>query len=210
MQTLQIGFVRRIMRKKFLRQAHGAQRQCDDLFDVSFFREREFATASAQIHQQELWRRRAQTGDHAQVNQPAFFKSSNDFKVPAGGGLDPFGKEPGIVAVTQGAGADHARTLHSKTLHGAMKTAHDFKGLGHGLGIEIAVTKNAFTQPRNFTVLMQREPDVRGEVQRYSAGLSWSRYRLRQRPACSIRRVGQKPGQIGQNEKVFCQVPRPE
>jgi hypothetical protein len=37
-----------------------------------------------------------------------------------------------------------------------MKTAQHFKGLRHGLGIKIAVTKNALAQPSNFTVLVKR------------------------------------------------------
>jgi hypothetical protein len=37
-----------------------------------------------------------------------------------------------------------------------MEAAHDFESLRHGLRVEIAVTKDAFTQARNFAVLMER------------------------------------------------------
>src|SRR5579871_5335822 len=106
MQALQISFVGRIMMNEFLRQTHGAQRQRDNLFDVAFFRESEFAASSAEIEQQELGRRSSQAGDHAKMNQAAFFQTGNYFKMPASCSLDPFGEETGVVAVAQGAGAD--------------------------------------------------------------------------------------------------------
>jgi hypothetical protein len=36
-----------------------------------------------------------------------------------------------------------------------MKAAQDFEGLRHCLGFKIAVAKDAFTQARDFTVLVQ-------------------------------------------------------
>src|SRR5689334_1881013 len=89
------------------------------------------------------------------MNEAAFFQPADHFKVPAGNGLYPFLKEPRAVAVTQGAGANHARPLHGVALHRAMKTAQDFERLRHGLGFKIAVAKYAFTQARDFAVLVQ-------------------------------------------------------
>ena len=90
------------------------------------------------------------------MNQPAFFQSGNNFKVPASHGLYPFSEETCVIAVTQGAGADHARAFHRKALDRTMKTAHDFECLRHGLGIEVTVAKDTFTQTGDLAVLMER------------------------------------------------------
>ena len=155
MQALEVSLIRRVMMKKLLGQPYGAQRQGNNLFDVAFFRTGEFATAAAQINQQKFWWRYPQTGDHAKVNQPALFKPGNDLKVPTGYRLHPLRKEPCVIAVTQGAGSHYARALNRITLYRAMKTPQDLQGLGHGLGIEIAIAKDTFTQTSDFAVLMK-------------------------------------------------------
>jgi len=93
----------------------------------------------------------------AQVDEPPFFQAGNDIQLPTGNRFEPLAKEPGIVAVTQGAGGDNARPFHSVALHRAMKTAQHLERMRHGLGIEVAVAKNAFTQACNFAVLVQRD-----------------------------------------------------
>src|SRR5579864_638997 len=89
------------------------------------------------------------------MNKAAFFQAADDFKVPAGNGLDPLFKETSAVAVTQGAGPNNARALHRIALHGAVKTTKDLERLSHCLGIKVAIAKHTFTQAGDFAVLMQ-------------------------------------------------------
>src|SRR6478609_3676788 len=142
---------------EFLRQSNGAKRQGNDLLDVPFFRKCEFAATSAQIDEQHFGRRRPHIRDHAQVDESPFFQAADNFQVPAGNCLYPFCKEAGTVAVTQGAGAQDTRALYGITLYRTVEAAQDFECLRHGLRVKIAVTKNAFTQASDFTILVQRD-----------------------------------------------------
>ena len=89
------------------------------------------------------------------MNETAFFQTADNLQVPTGNGLHPFFKETRAVAVTQCAGSHNPCPFHRVALHRAMKAAQDFQRLGHGLRIEIAVTKYTFAQARDLAILMQ-------------------------------------------------------
>jgi hypothetical protein len=89
------------------------------------------------------------------MNETTFFKPADHFKVPACNGLHPFFKKAAAVAVAQGAGPDNTRAIHRMALHRAMEAAQDLQRLGHRLRIKIAISKYAFTQPRDLAVLME-------------------------------------------------------
>src|SRR5579884_2135345 len=91
------------------------------------------------------------------MNEPAFLQAGDDVEMPAGNIFKPLGKEAAIVTVAQGASGYHAGALNRITLHRAMKPPENFQGMRHGLRIKAAIAEHAFSQPRDFTVLMQSD-----------------------------------------------------
>ena len=89
------------------------------------------------------------------MDQPAFFLFADNLQLPSGGGLQPLGEDPSIIAVTHGAGSHHARSLHGKTLYRTMKATQRLQCPGHRLRIEASIMKHAFAKARDFTILMQ-------------------------------------------------------
>ncbi len=89
------------------------------------------------------------------MDQPALFQSGDDFRLPARGGLYPLGENLAIVGVTESAGGHHACAIHGVALHGLVEAPQHFQGVRHGLGIKVAVAKDALAETCDFAILME-------------------------------------------------------
>src|SRR2546423_1644687 len=134
-----------------------SQWQRPDFAGVAALGHGQFATAAAQVHQQQRGRTAPQVSGQAQVNEAPFFQPGDYFYCPAGSRPDPFAENMAVAALTQGAGGHHADTVHGVALHGTVKTAQHFECLSHGLGAKVAIAKDTLAQPRYFAVLEKRD-----------------------------------------------------
>ena len=169
--------------KEGLGQAHRADGQADHVFDVSRDRDGQLATAAAEVDQQGAAAGDARIGEHAEMDEPAFFQSGDDFCFPAGGAADPIEESAAVARVTQGAGRDHAHAIGGVSLHSAVKSPQHLQGLRHGLRIERAIGKHTFAETRDLAVFVRVSADGRARPWQSSAGPSSNRYQPQQRLA---------------------------
>src|SRR5579875_2036152 len=112
----------RIVAKKLLGEANGAQREADRFSDVPVLREGDFAASAAQIEQQHAPGRAGLAAGYAKMNQAAFFKAGDHFEAPSGFGLHPCLEGGGVARVAQGRGSHNADPVYAVRLHCALKT----------------------------------------------------------------------------------------
>ena len=156
LQAFQFAFAGRIMAQEFVGETDRAQGKTDGFANLTVGGDGEFAASAAQIDHESGRIIDARVGDEAEVNQARFFQAGNDFDRPAGSRAYPLDKCLRIAGVAQGAGGDHADRVGDYLLRGAMEAAEDFDGFGHRLGSEEAGAEDAFAQPSDFAVFMDR------------------------------------------------------
>src|ERR1039457_3964358 len=142
--------------QKGLREAHRPDGEADHVCNVTRDGNGQLATAAAEVDQQGPAAGDAGIGEHTEVNDASLFQSRDDVCFPAGGAAYPIQKGAAVAGVTQSAGRDHAHPVGSIGLHGAVKASQHLQGVRHGLGIEYAVGKDAFSQARDLALVVER------------------------------------------------------
>ena len=115
-------------------------------------RNRDFATSTTEVNHQYRRCGDSQGRNQAQVNQPRFFQSGNDFHIPARGRAHPLQKRPRIARIAQGTGGHHADRIHACVLHRTMKTSQDLDRICDCLGRKKPVAEYRFSQPGHLAV----------------------------------------------------------
>ena len=153
---LQLFLLGRIMMKKGLGEAHRSDREADHVLDVARDGDGQLATAAAEIDQQRPAAGDAGIGEHAEMDEAAFFQSGDDLGFPAGGAAHPIQESAAVARVTQSAGRDYAHAVGGVSLHGAVKAPQHLQSVRHGLRIECAVGKDAFAETRDLAIVVER------------------------------------------------------
>ena len=154
LQSSKLILRRRIARKKFFGQANRAQRQAHRLLDAFAFRERDLATAAANVDQQAS-ALSARFAHHPTVDQARLFQAGDDFHFPAGLGFHPGQKSLRIARVAQGRSGDCAHLVGAVQLDRAIETLERHQCPRHGFRRDHAGFKDARTQPRHLAVLVE-------------------------------------------------------
>src|SRR5262245_50900678 len=96
----------------------------------------EFAAAAAKIDQKQWPTCYPSICQHAQVNQTPFFNSGNDFRTPAGGGLNPLCKTGRISRITKCTGGNYPDGVDANLSGRPMEATQHLYGLIDRFGIE--------------------------------------------------------------------------
>ena len=154
LQPRQLFLRRWIAGKKFLGQADRAQRQAHRFPDAFALRERDLATAAADVDQQAS-ALRAGFAHHPTVDQARLFQAGDDLHFPTGLGLDPGDKGLRIARVAQRRGGYRAHPVGAVQLDRSIKTLQRQQCARHGFGRDHAAFEHARSQPRYLAVLVQ-------------------------------------------------------
>src|SRR5271155_4288679 len=109
------------MLNEFTGQTHRPERQTDGVPKLSVAGESKFATAAAEIDEQNTMRAQATGGDYAEMNQARFFQPGNDFNGPARGRTNPLHKCSRIASIAQRRGCHHFYRIRATLLRRAME-----------------------------------------------------------------------------------------
>jgi hypothetical protein len=154
LEPLQFALARRIVLEEFSGQAHRPERQTHRIPEVAVARQRELATAAAQVHQQNAAGIHAPGGNNAQVNEAGLFQSGNDFDRPARRRAYPLQKYAGITGIAQRRRGHHLDRIRPAFLYGPIEAPQHAHRLRHRLRRKQSAAEDAFAQASDLAIFV--------------------------------------------------------
>jgi hypothetical protein len=155
-QGRQLGFLRRIARRKFLQQPHRAQRKAVAKMLFVAVTQNELRAAAARVENQQRKFRQRGIRRHPVKRPVRLLFTRDDFHLQTRGAFYGVEQSPGIPGVARGAGGDDPDGFRLPFTRRARETGDDGGGLRHRFGLQPVRLIKSLSEPRLFALLAQR------------------------------------------------------